>query len=84
MKLQNPFVTAGYAGVTWYLQAVLNKVWEGGRSLESVAQIEAASDELVEERALVYHDLLASRAFKVRSVTRSLANFFIKGYHGGK
>lgn len=51
----------GYAGVTWYLQAVLNKVWESGRSLEDVAQIAAASDELVEERALVYHDLLVSQ-----------------------
>ena len=50
-----------FDGVTWYIQAVLNKVWETRASLLDDAQIESAVVELCEERALVYHDLLAAQ-----------------------
>ena len=50
-----------FDGITWYLQAVLNKVWETRTSLQDDAQVEKAVVELCEERALVYHDLLAAQ-----------------------
>ena len=50
-----------FDGVTWYLQAVLNKVWETRSSLSDDAQVERAVKELYEERALVYHDLLCAQ-----------------------
>ena len=50
-----------FDGVTWYLQAVLNKVWETRTSLLDDAQIDRAVVELYEERALIYHDLLLAQ-----------------------
>ena len=50
-----------FDGVTWYLQAVLNKVWETRNSLLDDAQVERAVVELYEERALIYHDLLIAQ-----------------------
>ena len=50
-----------FDGVTWYLQAVLNKVWETRTSLLEDSQVDNAVGELYEERALVYHDLLLSQ-----------------------
>ena len=40
-----------FDGVTWYVQAVLNKVWETRMSLEHDIQVDAAVKELYEERA---------------------------------
>ena len=50
-----------FEGVTWYIQAVLNKVWETRMSLLEDAQVDRAVVELYEERALVYHDLLIAQ-----------------------
>ena len=50
-----------FDGVTWYVQAVLNKVWETRMSLEHDIQVDAAVKELYEERALIYHDLLCAQ-----------------------
>jgi hypothetical protein len=50
-----------FDGVTWYLQAVLNKVWETRTSLLDDAQVDRAVVELYEERALIYHDLLLAQ-----------------------
>ena len=50
-----------FDGVTWYVQAVLNKIWETGASLLDYGQIDRAVVELYEERALVYHDLLLAQ-----------------------
>lgn len=50
-----------FDGVTWYVQAVLNKVWETRMSLEHDSQVDAAVKELYEERALIYHDLLCAQ-----------------------
>ena len=50
-----------FDGVTWYVQAVLNKVWETRMSLENDIQVDAAVKELYEERALIYHDLLCAQ-----------------------
>lgn len=50
-----------FDGVTWYLQAVMNKVWETRTSLLADVQVDSAVVELYEERALIYHDLLLAQ-----------------------
>lgn len=50
-----------FDGVTWYIQAVLNKVWEMQASLSDYEQVEWAIANLCEERALVYHDLMLAQ-----------------------
>lgn len=50
-----------FDGVTWYLQAVLNKIWETRTSLLDDDQVNRAVSELYEERALIYHDLLLAQ-----------------------
>ncbi len=62
-----------FDGVTWYLQAVLNKVWETRTSLLSDEQVEKAVAELRDERALVYHDLLAAQNGASRNVLAAIA-----------
>lgn len=62
-----------FDGVTWYLQAVLNKVWETRTSLRSDAQVERAVAELRDERALVYHDLLAAQNGASRNLLAAIA-----------
>lgn len=62
-----------FDGVTWYLQAVLNKVWETRMSLLSDAQVDKAVVELCEERALVYHDLLAAQNLASQDVIAAIA-----------
>ena len=32
-----------FEGITWYVQAVLNKVWESGKGLVDVSQIESTT-----------------------------------------
>ena len=62
-----------FDGVTWYLQAVLNKVWETRTSLLDDAQVDRAVVELCEERALVYHDLLAAQNGASQEVVVAIA-----------
>lgn len=62
-----------FDGVTWYLQAVLNKVWETRTSLIDDAQVDRAVVELCEERALVYHDLLAAQNGASQEVVVAIA-----------
>ena len=62
-----------FGGVTWYVQAVLNKVWETRTSLRSDAQVERAVAELRDERALVYHDLLAAQNGASRNLLAAIA-----------
>lgn len=50
-----------FDGVTWYVQRVLNLLWTLGNGLESVRQIDEVVSELVEDRSLVFRDLLDSQ-----------------------
>jgi len=63
-----------FDGVTWYVQAVLNRVWEAADGLSGDEAVETAIDTLVEENALTYHDLLASQTSAARSVLRAIAD----------
>ena len=62
-----------FAGITWYVQAVLNKVWESGTGLTSVAQIDEAVDSLVEGSDIVFHDLLRSQNEASRALLKAVA-----------
>ena len=83
-----------FDGVTWYLQAVLNKVWETRVSLLDDAQVERAVVGLYEERALIYHDLLiaqneASQELLVAMARKGIvseptsAEFLVSNHLGG-
>ena len=62
-----------FEGITWYVQAVLNKVWESGKGLEDVSQIDDAVHSLVESSSIVFHDLFRSQNEASRAVLRAVA-----------
>lgn len=62
-----------FEGITWYIQAVLNKIWESGRPLAAASQIDEALDALVDGASLVYHDLYRSQNPASRRLLRAIA-----------
>lgn len=62
-----------FDGVTWYLQAVLNRVWDYAEGLASAAAVDAAVDELIAEGEMVFHDLLTSQTAAAQRVLRAVA-----------
>ena len=50
-----------FDGITWYVQSVLNRIWQRGEGLVSVAQIDDVVAELVADRSLVFRDLYFSQ-----------------------
>lgn len=51
-----------FGGITWYVQAVMNRIWEGGEGLADISQVDEAIETLVEDQDIVYHDLLRSQS----------------------
>ena len=51
----------------------MNKVWESGKGLEDVSQIDDAVHSLVESSSIVFHDLLRSQNEASRAVLRAVA-----------
>ncbi len=62
-----------FDGITWYVQSVLNRVWEKGAGFKGPADIEEAVSSLVANRSLVYHDLYMSQSDASRAVLRAVA-----------
>lgn len=62
-----------FAGVTWYVQAVLNRVWEAPKGLVSREQVDDCVDTLVVEGDLTYHDLLFSQGAAAQAVLVAVA-----------
>ena len=62
-----------FDGITWYVQAVLNKVWEFGGGFTSLLQIDEAVDSLVEANSIVFHDLLRSQNEASRALLKAVA-----------
>ena len=50
-----------FAGITWYMQSVLNRIWQCGGGFTSESQIDEVVAELVEDRSLVFRDLYFSQ-----------------------
>ena len=68
-----------FDGVTWYVQAVLNRIWSHGAGLESAEQIDMTVLELVEESGLFYHDLLRSQTATEQSLLRAIGREGVVG-----
>ena len=62
-----------FDGITWYVQSVLNRIWGEAGGLSSEADVAAAVETLVEERSLVFHDLLAAQSGVGRALLRAVA-----------
>ena len=63
-----------FDGVTWYLQMVLNRLWEYGKGVADDAVVEFAVSELVETRDLEFLDLLRSQSEVGGRLLRGIAN----------
>ena len=50
-----------FDGVTWYVQAVLNRLWERGVTIKTTQQIDEVVDDIVREHEYIYADLLNSQ-----------------------
>ena len=64
---------ARFAGITWYVQSVLNRVWQAGVGFTDVAQIDDVVDEMVEDRSLILRDLYFSQSGAARRVLAAIA-----------
>jgi len=62
-----------FNGITWYVQAVLNRVWESPRGLKDVEAADAAVDTLIDEGASTYSDLLRSQTDSAQRILRAVA-----------
>lgn len=62
-----------FDGITWYVQSVLNRVWERTNGLESSDDVESAIHLLVESRRLVFLDLLRSQTDAQQAVLKAMA-----------
>ena len=62
-----------FDGITWYVQAVMNRIWGAGDGLSNVAQVDAAVKSLVEDQSDVYHDLIRSQSEGSRKMLRAIA-----------
>ena len=50
-----------FNGVTWYMQSVLNRIWQSGVGFVSASQIDEVVSDLVEDRSLIFRDLYFSQ-----------------------
>lgn len=62
-----------FNGITWFLQMVLNRLWEVGEGLESTQDVEAAIAYIVDTRSQEYHDLYESQTEAQRALLRAVA-----------
>ena len=50
-----------FDGITWYMQSILNRIWQNGEGFTSEAQIDEVVDDLVKDRSLIFRDLYFSQ-----------------------
>ena len=61
-----------FDGITWYIQAVLNRIWAHGGGLDSAKRVDAAVEELVSEAEPFYFDLLRSQTSAEQSILKAV------------
>ena len=61
-----------FAGITWYIQSILNRIWTHGRGLDSAQQVDDTVDELVAEAESFYFDLLRSQTPAEQSILKAV------------
>lgn len=62
-----------FDGVTWYVQMVLNRIWQRGEGFTSPAQIDDVVSELVEDRSLIFRDLYFSQGAASQKLLSAIA-----------
>lgn len=62
-----------FNGVTWYLQVVLNRVWERETGLDSRATVDEIVWQLIDEGEATYSDLLMSQTRSSQAVLKAIA-----------
>lgn len=62
-----------FDGVTWYLQVVLNRVWERESGLDSEETVDEVVDQLVDEGEATFADLLLSQTSSAQAVLKAIA-----------
>jgi len=67
------FLYDRFDGVTWYVQRVLNWIWNLGTGLDGTATVDAAVASLIEDRALVFRDLLESQSEVAQKLLPAMA-----------
>ena len=63
-----------FDGITWYVQSVLNRIWQNGRGFKGGKDIDAAIKSLVDNRNLVFFDLFRSQSEASRRLLRAIAS----------
>ena len=61
-----------FAGITWYIQSILNRIWTHGSGLDSTQQVDDTVDELVAESESFYFDLLRSQTPAEQSILKAV------------
>ncbi len=62
-----------FDGITWYVQSVLNRIWQAGEGFTSPSQVDAVVDELVEDRSLIMRDLYFSQTSASQKLLTAIA-----------
>ena len=62
-----------FDGITWYVQSILNRIWQSGEGFTSPSQIDEAVSDLVEDRSMVFRDLYFSQNASSQSLLTAIA-----------
>ena len=62
-----------FKGVTWYLQVVLNRIWERESGLDAPAAVDEVVGQLIDEGEATYADLLMSQTLSAQAVLKAIA-----------
>ena len=62
-----------FSGVTWYIQAVLNRIWQTGNGLGANTDVDLAVDTLIGNSSLVFMDLFRSQSDASRAMLKAVA-----------
>lgn len=62
-----------FDGVTWYVQTVLNHIWQSGEGFRSENQIDDVVSELVADRSLIFRDLYFSQSVTSQRLLSAIA-----------
>ena len=73
-----------FSGVTWYIQAVLNRIWQIGNGLGAITDVDLAVDTLIGNSSLVFMDLFRSQSDASRAVLKAVAKSGIVSAPTGK
>lgn len=61
-----------FDGITWYVQAILNRVWTHCAGLDSAKRVDDTVDELVAESEPFYFDLLRSQTSAEQAILKAV------------